>query len=60
LLSAVTGVEADLDTQCSECGQFALRHPVQTGRVRCKAGHDTGEPRAVVTRRRRAPPKSPR
>ena len=59
LLSAAT-VEADLDTQCPKCGQFALRHPGQPGRVRCEAGHDTGEPRAVVTRRRRAPRKSPR
>jgi len=60
LLLVATGVEADLDTQCPKCGQFALRHPGQPGRVRCKAGHDTGEPRAVVTRRRRAPRKSPR
>jgi len=60
LLLAATGVEADLDTQCPKCGQFALRHPGQPGRVRCEAGHDTGEPRAVVTRRRRAPRKSPR
>ena len=47
LLSAAT-VEADLDTQCPKCGQFALFHPGQPGRVRCEAGHDTG--RSVVAR----------
>lgn len=54
LLSASAGHEANLDTQCPKCGRFALRHPEQTDRIRCQAGHDTGALLTAATVRRRS------
>jgi hypothetical protein len=60
LLSASASHATNLDAQCPKCGQFALRHPEQTNRIRCQAGHDTDALRATATVRRRPPRKTSR